>query len=136
MSYTTRKIEDGTTVLPLGDSLSDLLKCAGSAIGTAIGGAADPYFPEAICRITQLRALREGRTPVQALFGKKPTVPVPQCVQMPPGQKGIGVEKVLKPLRALVYVNQHPATVWLGLTALLGTPILIGYMIGRRSRRK
>lgn len=128
MSYTSRKSRYAT---PMGDSLSDLIKCGTSAIGTAIGGATDPYLPEALCRIAQLQALSKDRTPMQALFGKKPTVPVPVCGKTPPGKGGIGMEKAIKPLRALVYVNQHPATVWVGLVALFGVPMAIGYMLGR-----
>ena len=131
MSYTTRKSGHAES---MGDSLSDLIKCAGSAVGTAIGGATDPYLPEVFCRITQLKALTTGRTPLQAMFGKKPTVPVPACATTPSGKGGIGLERAIKPLRALVYVNKHPTTVWLGLTALLGVPLLVGYMIGRKAR--
>ena len=83
MSYTSRKSRYAT---PMGDSLSDLIKCGTSAIGTAIGGATDPYLPEALCRIAQLQALSKDRTPMQALFGKKPTVPVPACVVDAAGQ--------------------------------------------------
>lgn len=131
MSYTGRKSRYAT---PMGDAISDIIKCGQTAIGTAIGGATDPYLPEAICRVGQLQALGKGRTPLQALFGKKPTVPVPTCVVMPPGKPGIGVESALKPLRALVYVNRHPSTVWLGVAVLFGVPLAVGYMIGRRSR--
>ena len=119
----------------MGDAFSDLLKCGQSAIGVAAGGATDPYLPEVICRISQLQALAKGRTPVQMLLGKKPTAPVPACTRTPANRKGgIGLERAIKPLRGLVYVNQHPVTVWLGLTAILGVPMLLGYMIGRRSR--
>ena len=129
MGYTRRNPRSA-----LGDSLSDLVKCGQSAIGTAIGGAADPYLPEMLCRVTQLQALGKGRTPLQTLFGKKPTVPIPACVTTPPGKGGIGLERAIKPMRALVYVNKNPATVWLGLTALLGVPMLIGYAIGKKAR--
>ena len=132
MSYTTRKT--GGVQVAMGDSFSDLLRCSKSAIGTAIGGATDPYLPEVLCRISQLQALAQDRSPLQALLGKKPTVPVPACVRTPPGQKGIGLERATRPLRGLVYVNQHPVTAWLGLTAILGVPLLVGYMLGKRSR--
>ncbi len=128
MSYTSRKYRYAT---PMGDTLSDLMKCGASAVGTVLGGAADPYLPEALCRIAQLQALSKDRTPLQAMFGKKPTVPVPTCVTTPSGKGGIGMEKAIKPLRALVYVHQHPATVWIGLVALFGVPMAIGYMLGR-----
>lgn len=132
MSYEKRKT--GTVQVAMGDAFSDLLACGKSAIGTAVGGATDPYLPEVICRISQLQALSKGRTPMQVMFGKKPTVPVPSCTNTPMGKGGIGLERAVKPLRGLVYVNQHPVTVWLGLSAILGVPLLVGYMIGKRSR--
>jgi len=131
MGYTSRKSRYAE---PMGDAMTDLIKCGTSVVGAAIGGAADPDLPEAMCRVAQLQALGKGRTPLQALFGKKPTVPVPTCVKAPPGQGGIGLERAVKPLRALVYVNQHPIAAWAGLTALFGVPVLLGYMIGKASR--
>lgn len=119
---------------PMGDAIGDLVKCGQSAIGAALGGAADPYLPEVMCRIAQLQALGKNRTPLQAMFGKKPTVPVPSCISTPPGRGGIGLERAVKPLRALVYVNQHPLVAWAALTALFGLPLLAGYMIGKASR--
>ena len=129
MSYSRRKIG---TQLAMGDSFSDLLACGKSMVGTAIGGTVDPYLPEVICRISQLQALSKGRTPLQAMFGKKPTVPVPSCTPTPAGKGGIGLERAARPLRALVYANRHPTIVWLGLTALLGVPLLAGYWLGKR----
>lgn len=131
MTYEPRKTRYAE---PMGDALADLVKCGQSAVGAAIGGAADPYLPEVMCRIAQLQALGKGRTPLQAMFGKKPTVPVPACVTTPPGRGGIGLERAVKPLRTLVYVNKNPITVWLGLTALIGVPMLVGYMIGKGNR--
>lgn len=100
----------------------------------SMSASVDPYLPEALCRIDQIRALRQGRTPLQALFGKKPTVPIPACITTPAGRGGIGVEKAIKPLRAGAYVYRHPTIVWAGLTAILGVPMLVGYMLGRRSK--
>jgi len=131
MSYTTRKSRYGE---PMGDAFSDLMKCGKGIVGTIAGGAVDPYLPEAICRVSQLQALSKDRTLKQALFGKKPTVAIPACAVTLPGQKGMGLEMAIKPLRALVYLNRKPSTVWLGLTALIGAPMLIGYMIGRKTR--
>lgn len=131
MGYTRR---NPRYAMPMGDALTDLIKCGQSAVGAAIGGATDPYLPEVMCRIAQLQALGKDRTPLQAMFGKKPTVAVPACVSTPPGKGGIGLEKAVKPLRAIVYVNKHPMAVWLGLTALLGVPMLIGYAIGKKAK--
>lgn len=125
-------IKSRSNDVALGDSITDLVKCAQSAVGTAIGGATDPYMPEVVCRISQLQALSKDRTPLQAMFGKKPTVAVPVCAQTPPGRGGIGLEQAVKPLRGLVYVHRHPITVWAGLTAVLGVPLLVGYMLGKK----
>lgn len=129
MSYERR---NSTVQIAMGDPFSDLLKCGQSAIAATAGAATDPYLPEVICRISQLQALAKDRTPLQAMFGKKPTVPVPNCVKTPAGIKGgLGLERAIKPIRGLVYVNQHPSTVWLGLTALFGIPLLAGYLLGK-----
>jgi hypothetical protein len=122
MSYTSRKIR---AQVALGDTW-DTVK--------SMSGGVDPYLPEALCRIDQLRALTVDRTPLQALFGKGPTVPVPVCAMTAPGQKGIGVEKAIKPLRAAVFVDQHPIVVWLGLTAVLMVPFVAGYAVGRMKK--
>lgn len=132
MSYEKRKTGDAQVAM--GDALSDLIACGKSAIGVAAGGAADPYLPEVMCRLSQLQALSKNRTPLQALFGKKPTVPVPACPKTPAGKGGIGLERAVKPLRAAVFVNQHPITAWLAVAAILGVPMFAGYMIGKRSR--
>jgi hypothetical protein len=129
MGYTTRK---SRYAAPMGDAFSDLLKCGKGVVGTVLGGAADPYLSEVICRISQLQALSKDRTSLQAMFGKKPTVPVPACVITPPTKGGVGLSHAVKPLRGLVYVHKHPMTAWFGLTVILGVPMLIGYMIGKR----
>lgn len=119
----------------MGDAFSDLIACGKSIVGTAAAGAADPYLPEVICRVSQLQALAKDRTPLQALFGRKPTVPVPNCPPTPAGVKGgLGLQHMIKPIRGLVYVNQHPLVAWAGLTALLGVPLLAGYLIGKATK--
>lgn len=115
-------------------TLNNLLKCGATITGVAGGAVADPYLPEVACRLSQLQALTTGRTPAQILTGKKATVPVPVCKEIPLGRKGIGVEKAIRPLRAAVYVGQNPSVVWLGAAAIVGVPLLLGYMLGRRSR--
>ena len=114
-------------------TIDNLLKC-GTGVIVAASGISDPYLPEVACRVSQLQALTTGRTPVQILIGKKATIQVPACKPTPPGQKGIGVEKAIGPLRAAVYVGQNPSIVWLGAAAIVGVPLLLGYMLGTRSR--
>jgi hypothetical protein len=119
MSYTKRNPQPRVA---LGDTW-DTVK--------SMSGAVDPYLPEALCRIDQIRALRQGRSPLQALFGKAPTVPVPTCATIQDGLPGIGVEKAIKPLRAAAYLYRNPAVVWLGLTVALSIPFALGIMVGR-----
>jgi len=121
MSYLPRKAAQAA----LGDTW-DTVK--------SMSGGVDPYLPEALCRVDQIRALRKDRTALQIFFGKKPTVPVPNCTPQPPGRNGIGVEKAIKPLRAAAYAYQHPVVVWLGLTAILVVPFLAGVAVGRSKK--
>lgn len=95
-----------------------------------MSGAIDPYLPEALCRVDQIRALRKDRTVWQAVFGKQPTVQVPVCYNTPANIPGIGVESAMLPLRAGVYLNENPLTVWAGVVAVLLIPMMIGYSIG------
>jgi hypothetical protein len=119
MSYTSRN-------LGLGDTW-DTVKSMSASV--------DPYLPEAFCRVDQIRALRKDRTVAQAMFGKKPTVPVPACVRVPDNKPGgVGVSKVIDKLRAVTYVYQHPIVVWLGLTAVLAVPFLAGVAVGRMKK--
>lgn len=109
-----------------GDGLLDNLK--------KMSGAIDPYLPEALCRVDQIRALRKNRGFISSVFGKKATVEVPQCYEMPPDQNGIGVEGSLRPLRSAVYVYKHPTLVALGILSVFTVPFLVGYAYGRKRR--
>lgn len=115
-------------------ALDNMIKCGSGIVGTAVGGVADPYLPEVLCRVQQLQAMTKGRTPLQILTGKKPVAPIPPCKEIPLGRKSIGVDKAIKPLRTVVYVGQNPHVVWLGAAAIVGVPLLLGYMLGRGSR--
>lgn len=126
MSYTRK---NGDVQVALGGALDTVMSAVKS-----VSGSVDPYLPEAFCRVDQIRALRQDRTALQAMFGKRPTVPVPVCVKMPPNMKGVGVEKAIRPLRAVVYLEQHPGMVWLGLTAALAIPFFAGYTVGRMKK--
>lgn len=122
MSYTSKY----GAVAALGSTWDDAL-----SVVKGMSGSVDPYLPEVLCRVDQIRALRKDRSAIQALFGKAPTVPVPDCATTAPGLPGVGVEQAVAPLRAYVYMNKNPAVVWLGLTAALMIPFLLGYSVGR-----
>lgn len=109
------------------DSLVDIAKGA--------AGSVDPYLPEALCRVDQIRALRKNRGFVAAVFGKPPTVEVPRCQVTPPGLTGgVGVGGAIRPLRGAAYVYEHPTVVAIGIVAVIAVPYLLGYIHGRTTR--
>ena len=107
---------------PMGDAWDDV---------KSLSSAIDPYLPEVLCRIDQLRALRSGRSVLDVMMFQPPTGPVPACVTTPPGiTGGIGVVRAINPLRAGVWAYMNPGGVWLGIAVVLGVPFLIGYSMG------
>ncbi len=125
MSYTRKN----GAVAALGGTWDDAL-----SVVKNMSGSVDPYLPEVLCRVDQIRALRKDRSVLQMLTGKAPTVAVPNCSTTAPGLPGIGVEEAVAPLRAYVYMNQNPWIVWLGITAALMVPFLLGYSAGKGSK--
>jgi hypothetical protein len=121
MSYTNRN--------GMGDLWSDTLSTV-----KRMSGSVDPYLPEALCHVDQIMALRKNRGFLSSVFGKPPTVQVPVCPQIPPGQPGIGAEQVLRPLRAAAYVYEHPTIAALGVVAVFAVPFIAGFFVGNRSR--
>ena len=92
---------------------------AGGALGTGAKVVSDPYLPEVLCRVDQLAQIEAGARVLTP------------CVQMPPGRVGgIGLRKVVQPLRAYVYAEQHPWIYPVAIGALVGIPFLLGYLAG------
>ncbi len=82
----------------------------------------DPYLSEVACRAAQIVALRKGAP-----------VPVMQCPRTAPGLPGgVGLSAAVKPMRAYVTVQKHPALVPLGIAIAIGLPVLLGYYLGKR----
>lgn len=106
---------------PMGDFSSaaiGALAQAGGALGTGAKVIQDPYLPEVLCRVNQLAEIEAGTK-------------VTPCPAMAPGRAGgIGLRKVVAPLRAYVYAEQHPWVYPLGIAAVIGIPFLIGYLAG------
>lgn len=87
----------------------------------ALDVSSDPYLPEAVCRVRQLKAI-ESRTAV------------PPCVTTAPDLVGgIGLRKAMRPLRAFVYAEQHPWLYAVVVATVVGVPALIGYRLGKGS---
>src|SRR6185436_16375530 len=105
----------------LGDLASTITNLA-SGIGIAQDLATDPYLPETVCRIGQLRNINAGQ---------KPTACVKAADKLP---GGVGLRKMIKPLRGYVYAEQHPWSYIAGAAAVIGVPLLIGYMLGKGKR--
>lgn len=49
-------------------------------------------------------------------------------------EKGIGLCRVVTPLRAYVWTRKHPWSVPLGAVAVIGGLVGLGYVMGRRAR--
>jgi hypothetical protein len=106
------------------------------SLAKQVSGSVDPYLPEVLCRVDQIRALQTDRTFVQGVFGKKATVPVPACPRPAVDvRKGVGVVLAVRPLRGAAYLYSHPTVVAIGLAAVVAIPYLLGYSHGKgRSR--
>lgn len=90
-----------------------------SVVSTAVDVADDPYLPEVICRAGQLHQIEVGQ-PVQA------------CATTASGLTGgIGMRKIIQPLRAFVYAEQHRWVYPLAAAVIFGLPLAIGYTLGK-----
>lgn len=92
-------------------------------IATAADVATDPYLPEVICRIQQLKQIDHGE-------------PVMTCAETPEGVQmaGVGLRNAMVPLRAYVYAQQNTWVYPLAILAVLGLPLWLGYELGRSSK--
>lgn len=109
----------------MGDLSSELAAAVAKAtpvIGSAAKVLADPYLPEAACRVAQLHAIENK-------------LAVPACPTTPSGRVGgIGLRKVMPIMRAYVYAERHPIVKPVAVAAAIGVPVLIGFLLGRGSR--
>src|SRR5262252_7424887 len=93
-----------------------------SVLSTAADVASDPYLPEVICRIQQLKNIDRGEAA---------TV----CAEVPEGVAGgVGLRNAMVPLRAYVYAQQNKWVYPLAVAAILGVPMWIGYELGRAGK--
>lgn len=98
-------------------AMGDLL----STLTTAVDVANDPYMPEIVCRIQQLKAIQGGQA-------------VAVCADTPDGTAGIGQGPVMPALRAYVYAQQNPWVYPVAAAVVLGIPFLLGLRIGEGRR--
>lgn len=92
----------------------------GSAAGDAVTSAAaiiqDPALPKVLQLIVQLNKIEAASS------GKSGT------------SAGVGLSTIVLPLRGYVYAKQNPWVLPLGVAALLGIPMALGYTLGKRSK--
>lgn len=90
-----------------------------TAAGVAVDIGQDPYLPETMCRIGQLKAIHASGVPGA-------------CNPTQAGLKGgVGLGPLMQPLRAYVYAEQHPWVYGAALVVAVGLPLALGYAIGR-----
>jgi hypothetical protein len=122
MSY-HRSRTGGRVRVALGDSVADKIKTIAAATSTAADVVNDPYLPETICRAQQLVAIENRHA-------------LPACANSPAGMAGgIGLRKLMLPLRGLVYAEQHRWVYPVAAVAAIGVPMALGYLLGKGSRR-
>jgi len=109
------------TTRSMGDLASTITNIA-SGLGVAADLATDPYLPETVCRVGQLGAIKKGQKPGP-------------CVKTAKGLKGgVGLSKLVVPLRAYVYAEQHRWAYAAAVAGVIGLPLLLGYTIGKGSK--
>ncbi len=92
-----------------------------TTVSTIVDVSQDPYLSEVICRAGQLSDIEAGRA-------------VKPCANLRDGMTGgIGLRKVVKPLRAYVYAEQHKWVYPVAAAAILGIPFLLGMAMARRT---
>lgn len=90
-----------------------------STLATAADVASDPYLPEVICHIQQLKQIEHGE-------------PVSVCAETQEViGAGVGLRNAMVPLRAYVYAQQNPWAYIVGLAVVIGVPMWIGYELGK-----
>ncbi len=92
-------------------------------ISIAADVAADPYFPELVCRVQQLKAIDHGQSPNTCSY----------TVDDGSGN-GVGLRRGMPGLRAYVYAQKNPWVYPLVIAGVFGLPMLIGYHLGRGSK--
>jgi hypothetical protein len=100
--------------------LEEILTTAMKGAATALDVAGDPYLPEVLCRVAQLKQIEAT--------GATPTACTSTASGLP---GGIGLRNAVTPLRAYVYAQQHKWVYPIALLAVVGIPMWIGYELGR-----
>lgn len=100
-------------------SVDDVINAVVGAAGGALDIASDPYLPEVVCRLAQLKAIESGTTAAACT----------DTADNLPG--GVGLRNAVAPLRAYVYAQQNKWVYPVALAAIIGLPMWIGYELGK-----
>jgi len=100
-------------------AMGDLASTITGDINAAAAVVSDPYMPEVMCRINQLKAISANQPPQV-------------CQDTPLGiPGGVGLGRLILPLRGFVLAQQYPILYPIAAFAILGLPFLIGYQMAR-----
>jgi len=103
-------------------SLTQTIVNVASTAAMAAEIMADPYYPEAMCRYSQIKAAERKQA-------------IPACTTTAPNLAGgVGLRKVVPVLRGYAYAERHPWVKPVAVAAAIGVPVLIGYWLGKGGR--
>jgi hypothetical protein len=99
-------------------AMGDIVSTIEGALSTGLSAVDDPYLPEVICRVQQLQSINNGQTPGN-------------CTDTALGLPGgVGLGKVIVPLRAFVFAEENPWVYFVAAGLVIGLPMYIGYRLG------
>lgn len=110
------------------EDVAQILDKAGKYLPTLVHIAEDPALPQVIDRIEALYAIEKKRKEAEAAATKTPR---PVAVK----RVGIGLDRVVKPLGAFVYLREHPWLPWVLGTGVIALVLGGGILIGRATKR-
>ncbi len=99
--------------------IQTIREVAAPGASVAIAVAQDPAFKPFIQRLTTLKAMEEKKA------SKKPSGPP---------AKGVGLGAFLPLMDAVIVTKRYPWALPVGLIALVGIPLALGYRLGQRRR--
>lgn len=107
----------------------------GGAVSTATNVAntiaqivGDPALGEVVSLAKQIYAVQTATPSIGTKTPPKPTGPIDY-------RAGVGLKAAVPPLKAILYVSKNPWVVPASIGAIIGLPLLLGFALGRASKR-
>lgn len=110
----------------LGLDLGELITKGGPAIQAVSKIVEDPALPEVTCHVLRLNKVTEGQNPGLPCTRKVYT--------LAEKRKGVGLARVVTPLRAAVWARQNPLLAGAIGVASVGALVGLGYYLGKGRR--